>query len=77
MIGAGLAITVTLTLIHAIISQLTFVFRDTIDEDTRKIAAVLLEQEQYRYLVDFDNHLDHMANDWRNVKLNELISKCT
>jgi len=52
-------------------------FRETIDEDTRSIAAVLVEQEQYRYLVDFDNHLDNVASDWRNIKLNELISRCS
>ncbi|WAR12229.1 EMC8-like protein [Mya arenaria] len=50
---------------------------DTIDEDTRQTSAVLLEQEQFRYLTDFDNHLDNVANDWRNTQLNELISKCS
>jgi len=54
-----------------------FTYRDTIDEDTRRISAALLEQEQYRYLTDFDNHLDNVANDWRNVKLNDLISRCS
>ncbi|KAH3768237.1 ER membrane protein complex subunit 8-like [Dreissena polymorpha] len=49
--------------------------QETIDDQTRQASAVLLEQEQYRYLTDFDNHLDNVAHDWRNVKLNELISK--
>ncbi|XP_060579767.1 ER membrane protein complex subunit 8-like [Ruditapes philippinarum] len=50
--------------------------RQTVDEDTLQTASVLLEQEQYRHLVDFDNHLDDVANDWRNTKLNDIIERC-
>ncbi|KAK2586282.1 hypothetical protein KPH14_001537 [Odynerus spinipes] len=35
----------------------------------------LLEGEQYRNLVDFDNHLDNIALDWQNQKLNKVIDE--
>lgn len=33
----------------------------------------LLKSEEYRNLVDFDNHLDNISLDWQNCHLNELI----
>ncbi|XP_032682911.1 ER membrane protein complex subunit 8 [Odontomachus brunneus] len=33
----------------------------------------LLKEEQYRNLVDFDNHLDNIALDWQNQELNKII----
>lgn len=35
----------------------------------------LLKAEQYRNLVDFDNHLDNIALDWQNRKLNKIIQE--
>lgn len=35
----------------------------------------LLEREQYRNLVDFDNHLDNITLDWQNHKLNKVIDE--
>ncbi|EFN75526.1 ER membrane protein complex subunit 8/9 homolog [Harpegnathos saltator] len=35
----------------------------------------LLKEEQYRSLVDFDNHLDNIRLDWQNQKLNEVIEE--
>ncbi|XP_035721571.1 ER membrane protein complex subunit 8-like [Vespa mandarinia] len=35
----------------------------------------LLEGEQYRNLVDFDNHLDNITLDWQNHKLNKVIDE--
>lgn len=51
--------------------------RDTVDENTLSVSASLLDQENYRQLVDFDNHLDNVANDWRNIELNDIISRYT
>ncbi|KAL4234785.1 ER membrane protein complex subunit 8 [Mactra antiquata] len=50
--------------------------RQTVDENTLQTAAVLLEKEQYRHIVDFDNHLDDVSKDWRNTKINEIIESC-
>jgi hypothetical protein len=33
----------------------------------------LMRREEYRNLVDFDNHLDNISLDWQNLKLNEII----
>ncbi|EZA50472.1 hypothetical protein DMN91_010117 [Ooceraea biroi] len=33
----------------------------------------LLKAEEYRDLVDFDNHLDNISLDWQNQKLNKII----
>ncbi|XP_076244669.1 ER membrane protein complex subunit 8/9 [Calliopsis andreniformis] len=35
----------------------------------------LLKTEQYRNLVDFDNHLDDISLDWQNRRLNKIISE--
>ncbi|KMQ92266.1 hypothetical protein RF55_7774 [Lasius niger] len=35
----------------------------------------LLKAEEYRNLVDFDNHLDNIALDWQNQKLNKIIDE--
>ncbi|XP_076751445.1 ER membrane protein complex subunit 8/9 [Xylocopa sonorina] len=35
----------------------------------------LLQAEQYRNLIDFDNHLDDISLDWQNRKLNEVIEE--
>lgn len=35
----------------------------------------LLKEEEYRNLVDFDNHLDNIALDWQNQKLNKIIDE--
>lgn len=35
----------------------------------------LLKAEEYRNLVDFDNHLDDISLDWQNRKLNKTIEE--
>ncbi|XP_003392943.1 ER membrane protein complex subunit 8/9 homolog [Bombus affinis] len=35
----------------------------------------LLKAEEYRNLVDFDNHLDDISLDWQNCKLNKTIEE--
>lgn len=35
----------------------------------------LLKAEEYRNLIDFDNHLDNIALDWQNQKLNKIIDE--
>ena len=40
-------------------------------------ACSLLKSEAYRKLLDFDNHLDDIKQDWRNHEINEEINRCT
>lgn len=44
-----------------------------VHSDVLDTAAALLEQRAFKALVDFDNHLDDVSQDWRNKELNELI----
>ncbi|XP_023289057.1 ER membrane protein complex subunit 8/9 homolog [Orussus abietinus] len=37
------------------------------------LACWLLKSEKQRSLIDFDNHLDNVALDFQNQKLNEII----
>lgn len=37
------------------------------------VLCSLIEAEQYRNLVDYDNHLDDITLDWQNCKLNKII----
>ncbi|XP_076469930.1 ER membrane protein complex subunit 8-like [Babylonia areolata] len=48
--------------------------KSTSEEDTRSTAAELLRSGAQRKVVDFDNHLDNVTNDWRNPELSELIA---
>ena len=54
---------------------LDFPYRSTVEEETLSTAQALLSKQSYRDLIDFDNHLDDFRHDWRNTKLNELISR--
>jgi len=48
-----------------------------VDEDLfLTTASKLLEDKISRDLVDFDNHLDDLKSDWRNLELNAFISDC-
>ncbi|XP_022235206.1 ER membrane protein complex subunit 8-like isoform X1 [Limulus polyphemus] len=40
------------------------------------IASTLLQSKVYRHLVDFDNHLDDISQDWSNQLINEEIARC-
>lgn len=35
----------------------------------------LLKAEEYRNLIDFDNHLDDISLNWQNQKLNKIIEE--
>lgn len=38
--------------------------------------SIMLQERWHEFdLVDFDNHLDDIALDWKNSKLNEAIDK--
>ncbi|CAF1094153.1 unnamed protein product [Rotaria magnacalcarata] len=46
-----------------------------VGDESRLYALSLLKRNQHRQLVDFDNHLDSISNDWRNPHIqNELQS---
>ncbi|KAI8504636.1 ER membrane protein complex subunit 8 [Branchiostoma belcheri] len=45
----------------------------TLDEQCLSAASGLLNQKVFRNLVDFDNHLDDITQDWLNNHLNEVI----
>jgi len=50
---------------------------EVLDEDLYlSTATSLLENKISRDLVDFDNHLDDLKADWRNLELNSLINDC-
>ncbi|XP_059164900.1 ER membrane protein complex subunit 8-like [Physella acuta] len=36
----------------------------------------LLKSGAQRHVKDFDNHLDDVRNDWRNLELNDMIARC-
>ncbi|KAL5020980.1 hypothetical protein ScPMuIL_000135 [Solemya velum] len=50
--------------------------RHTVDEDTLATTASLLKLDVCRKLIDFDNHLDNLKYDWRNLEINEMLSRC-
>ncbi|KAK3085873.1 hypothetical protein FSP39_009880 [Pinctada imbricata] len=51
--------------------------RQTVEEETLRVASVLLSSDACKQLVDFDCHLDDVSKDWRNIDLNDMIAKCT
>jgi hypothetical protein len=41
----------------------------------QSVAASLLQRQVYEQLVDFDNHLDDLSKDWRNLTLNKEVEE--
>lgn len=50
-------------------------FSWTLEENSQDAAAYLLQQRWQDNIVDFDNHLDNVALDWRNKPTNSAIDK--
>ncbi|XP_012262208.1 ER membrane protein complex subunit 8/9 homolog [Athalia rosae] len=45
------------------------------DGDILDAVSTMLQRQEYRGLVDFDNHLDNISLDWQNQELNEIIDE--
>ncbi|XP_072836800.2 ER membrane protein complex subunit 8 [Pogona vitticeps] len=41
--------------------------------EAQRISASLLDSRSYETLVDFDNHLDDIRNDWTNPEINRAV----
>ncbi|NXU55358.1 EMC8 protein, partial [Turnix velox] len=41
--------------------------------EAQRIASSLLDSKSYETLVDFDNHLDDIRNDWTNPEINKAV----
>uniref|UniRef100_A0A673VCT7 Uncharacterized protein n=1 Tax=Suricata suricatta TaxID=37032 RepID=A0A673VCT7_SURSU len=41
--------------------------------EAQRISASLLDSRSYETLVDFDNHLDDIRNDWTNPEINKAV----
>ncbi|XP_075996373.1 ER membrane protein complex subunit 8 [Genypterus blacodes] len=41
--------------------------------EAQKITSALLEGRSYEQLIDFDNHLDDLRNDWTNPVINKSV----
>lgn len=50
-------------------------FRDSFEDwtEAQKITSALLENRSYENLIDFDNHLDDLRNDWTNPEINKSV----
>jgi len=44
-----------------------------LEKATLGLASSLLHSRAWRDLVDFDNHLDDITLDWKNLQINELL----
>ena len=54
--------------------MLFFICRDLDGgEDTLGLTTDLLEGKAYQSLIDFDNHLDDITQDWLNKDINRLV----
>ena len=50
--------------------------RVTVEDDAAEVVHSLVETHVYRDIVDFDNHLDDISLDWRNVDIDLQIAEC-
>lgn len=52
-----------------------FFFSDSFEDwhEAQKITSALLEGRCYENLIDFDNHLDDLRNDWTNPVINKSV----
>uniref|UniRef100_A0A8D8LG17 ER membrane protein complex subunit 8/9 homolog n=1 Tax=Cacopsylla melanoneura TaxID=428564 RepID=A0A8D8LG17_9HEMI len=47
----------------------------SVDDTTLSSVSTLIQKNMSQYLVDFDNHLDNLSQDWTNSSLNEIIEE--
>jgi GAF domain-containing protein len=47
----------------------------SLESNSKSAAAALLQRQVYEQLVDFDNHLDDLSQDWRNLNLNQEVEE--
>jgi GAF domain-containing protein len=47
----------------------------SLERNSQSVAAALLQRRVYERLVDFDNHLDDLSQDWRNLNLNQEVEQ--
>lgn len=60
------------------IFHLFSVFRDLQGGDSSlAIVSALIRSKAYQNLVDFDNHLDDITQDWLNTAVNKLYNTLT
>ncbi|XP_066582564.1 ER membrane protein complex subunit 8-like [Prorops nasuta] len=45
------------------------------EADKPNLMVNLIKEDQHKNLIDFDNHLDDIALDWLNKKLNKIIEE--
>lgn len=57
------------------ISNLSFSINFEGGKTLLETMACLMKEEDCKTLVDFDNHLDNIALDWQNLKLNDRIEE--
>jgi len=50
--------------------------RVIVEDEAAEVARSLVETRAYRDVVDFDNHLDDISLDWRNVDIDAQIAEC-
>ena len=53
-----------------------FLYSVNTEKASEDIASTLIQSRLYRDLIDFDNHLDDISLDWRNVEINDQIAVC-
>lgn len=51
--------------------------RHIVGEESRLSALNLVRRNQHRQLIDFDNHLDSIVNDWRNPLIQTELDRCS
>ena len=51
-------------------------FQVALEEGTLEAVSHLLAKKKHLQLVDFDNHLDELTEDYLNADLNEEIERC-
>lgn len=60
-------------MVHILPTMFFFLFRTYEGEDVLSLSCELLDGKAYQSLVDFDNHLDDISQDWLNRDINRLL----
>jgi len=47
-----------------------------VEDEATEVVHSLIEARAYRDVVDFDNHLDDISLDWRNMHIDAQIAEC-
>lgn len=65
----------TILYVYIGINYFNFIYSVQIESVALVAASAILQQQAYKHLVDFDNHLDNLSLDWLNLEFGNWVER--